>query len=46
MNTYEYHVNMLPLFPCMMKREAYYTFILLQRNASLSNGWLSEMILC
>ena len=37
LNIYEYQTNMLPLFLCMIKKLAYYTFILLQRNASLSN---------
>lgn len=37
LNIYEYQTNMLLLFLCMIKKLAYYTFILLQRNASLSN---------
>lgn len=46
LNIYEYQTNMLPLFLCMIKKLAYDTFILLQRNASLSNVELSEMIMC
>lgn len=45
-NSYEYHINMPPRFPCMMEREAYHIFIPLQKNASLCNRVSNEMIMC